>query len=259
MQITVKLTAGQRVKQGTAGSYALLLSTGAAAAVEMWLLSGSNELEYVRTASKGLKARLGGGQRFDRVELRAAVDCDVELIISDGLVDISTTDGANVNATITGPLPLPVSSPSALSVQQLDTLLMETGVGAVVAGAGPAGWVSGNPAGAAASTNVTVVFDMGSNWKKYGLLALIVLPNTFDWTGFEVSGSDTVTFNGARRLKDQASVGLAALYVATVSNASGGQQVFLRAMGRYVVARFTTAAGGAQGAAAKVTLAAYPH
>lgn len=108
MQLTVNLQANVNTRVEVAGSYALLLSTGAAPSIEMRMRAGPIELESIRTAARGLKARLMG-QRFDAIELQAGVACTVELVVSDGVVDISTTDGANVNATITGPLPLPTA------------------------------------------------------------------------------------------------------------------------------------------------------
>lgn len=96
MQITVNLTAGQRARQITGGRYLVILDTGAAESVELGIFAGNAELDYIRTARKGTKARLQNVP-FTHVELRSAVDTAVELVISDGLVDFDFADGAVVH------------------------------------------------------------------------------------------------------------------------------------------------------------------
>lgn len=106
MQFTVNLTAGQRQRQQTAGRYLVILSTGAVPDVELWIMRGNEELEYIRTAAKGLQVRLGSVD-FSHVEMRAADDTAVEIVISQGLVNIDTVEGATVNIAN---LPLPVAT-----------------------------------------------------------------------------------------------------------------------------------------------------
>jgi hypothetical protein len=109
MQLFQNLTAGQRVKIDTAGRFFLLVDTGAASSIEVKLdLPGQND-ELIQQARAGFRARLMTA-RFSRVFLLAAVDCQVEIIISDNDVDFSFRDGAEVNATIVGPTPVPVSN-----------------------------------------------------------------------------------------------------------------------------------------------------
>jgi hypothetical protein len=108
MQFTVNLTAGQRQRQQTAGRFFLILDTGAAATIEVALMRGTQELERIRTAARGFKARTPEG--FTHVELRATVNATAEIIISDGMVDFDFFAGASVQATIAGPLPVPVSN-----------------------------------------------------------------------------------------------------------------------------------------------------
>lgn len=109
MQFTINLQAGARSRQETAGRFFLILSTGAATTVEVALMRGNLELERIRTASRGFKARVPG-DGFTHVELIAGTNAQAEIIISDGLVDFDFFAGAAVQATITGPLPLPVSN-----------------------------------------------------------------------------------------------------------------------------------------------------
>lgn len=96
MQFTANLSAGRRARQQTAGGYFVLLSTGAADTIELWLMDGTREIEYVRTAKKGLQARLPDA-RFTSVEFSSAVDATIEFVISDGQVDFDFVDGAVVH------------------------------------------------------------------------------------------------------------------------------------------------------------------
>lgn len=112
MQITVNLTAGVRVRQLTAGNYLVLLSTGAAASVELGIWRGNAELDRLRTAAKGTKARLPV-EGFTHVELLSAVDCQVELVISNGLVDFDFVEGSTVHIA---DLPLPVANNRGASI-----------------------------------------------------------------------------------------------------------------------------------------------
>lgn len=109
MQYSVNLTGGADwVIQHTAGMQFALLSTGVAASVEVRLRRNSETLEEVRTASRGFRARMDSMQ-FSHVELKAAVDCTVEISITEVGIDFDFTEGATVNAVIQG-LPLAVSN-----------------------------------------------------------------------------------------------------------------------------------------------------
>lgn len=108
MQFSFTLTAGVPIRQETAGAYFLILDTGAAAAVAVSLLRGSETLEKVSNAARGFKARMApGAGRFDRVELLSSVNAVVECVISDGMVDINAADGSTVHVA---DLPLPVQT-----------------------------------------------------------------------------------------------------------------------------------------------------
>jgi len=113
VQFTLNLKANQPQRQQTAGRYFLLLSTGVAPSVQVGLYAGTQELENIRTAQRGFKARVwkdGGTGGFSHVDLLSTVDCTLEIIISDGTVDFDFITGTNVQATIAGPLPLPVTN-----------------------------------------------------------------------------------------------------------------------------------------------------
>ncbi len=149
MQLFQNLTAGQRVKIDTAGRFFLLVDTGAASSIEVKLdLPGQND-ELIQQARAGFRARLMTA-RFARVFLMAAVDCQVEIIISDNDVDFSFRDGAEVNATIVNPLPVPVSTDRGTGP---GNLLYVTGVSINDA---PAVAVSANAAVAAGPVSAVV-------------------------------------------------------------------------------------------------------
>lgn len=109
MQQTINLVAGIRQRIERSGRFFMVLDTGAATDVEVWLFNGSQELEYMRTAERGTKLRLQG-DFFTHAEMRSTVDASCEIVISNGLVDIDLFSGAAVNATIVNPIPVPVSN-----------------------------------------------------------------------------------------------------------------------------------------------------
>lgn len=106
MQQTANLTAGARTRVDVAGRHFLVLSTGAATSIELWIYRDNDELEYIRTAMRGFKARIPDG--FTRIEVRSTVDAVCEFVLSNGVVDFDFITGQAV--TIGGPLPVPVSN-----------------------------------------------------------------------------------------------------------------------------------------------------
>lgn len=110
MQYTIALSAGIPSRQQTSGRFFLLMDTGVAASVDVQFKVHSQVAEHVTEGKRGLKASLDHGQQFTEIIFTSAVDCVLKVIISDGVVDISQLDGANVNATIANAFPLPVSN-----------------------------------------------------------------------------------------------------------------------------------------------------
>lgn len=106
MQYTLNLTAGVTQRQQTSGSFFLLMDIGVASSIDVVFRVHTQIAEHITSAKRGLKARLDAGQRFTSIEFLSTVNCQIQVTISDGLVDISD-DGNNVNATIVG-LPLAV-------------------------------------------------------------------------------------------------------------------------------------------------------
>lgn len=109
MQQTVNLSAGARTRVEAAGSSFVMVSTGTEGDVELWIMQGSQELEYIRTAPRGFKARMVKNGGFSHIELRAAGDTVCEVVISDGVVDFDFITGTTVQAELLG-LPIPVSN-----------------------------------------------------------------------------------------------------------------------------------------------------
>ena len=108
MQQTANLLANQRTRVDVAGRHFLVLSTGLASSIELWVYRENDELEYIRTAMRGFKALVRDG--FTRFEVRSSVNAVCEFVISNGVVDFDFITGTSVQATIAGPLPVPVSN-----------------------------------------------------------------------------------------------------------------------------------------------------
>lgn len=136
---------------------------------------------------------------------------------------------------------------------------METGVNPVVGG-GPAGWVSGNPAGLADGASVSCLFDLGPEWDQYLTVMLMFRPvGATSLSGVLATGRDdpVAATNVNRYLRDDA-LGTATILYATVQSANAGGVARVHPAGRYlVVTCINTAGSGAMGAS-KITLAAYP-
>lgn len=110
MQYTLNLPANTPIRQGTSGSFFLLTDIGVATSIDVQFKVHAQVAEHITQAKRGLKATLPHGQHFTGIEFLSTVACLITFVISDGLVDISQLDGANVNATIANAFPLAVSN-----------------------------------------------------------------------------------------------------------------------------------------------------
>lgn len=110
MQYTLNLPANTPVRQGTNGSFFLLMDTGVATSIDVAFQVHAQTAEHITTAKRGLKAVLPHGQHFTALQFQSTTACTITFVISDGVVDISQLDGANVNATIANAFPLAVSN-----------------------------------------------------------------------------------------------------------------------------------------------------
>jgi len=146
-----------------------------------------------------------------------------------------------------------------LTVQRAPTLLMETDVGAVTAGAGRPGWVSGSIANLALSASVNCIFDLGPDWDQYVEVSVMISQSgsSSGLSAVQVFGSDTAAVNANRRQSAWQTAGFSAGSASVL--ASGGVQTGrFGVAGRFLVVSATNADGvNAQGATSKITLAAY--
>ena len=144
----------------------------------------------------------------------------------------------------------------------LPTVVMQSGVDApITPGGKSAGWVSGDPAGLAASGTVLVQFDLGPDWDQYRTAAVVLAP-IGPSTGFSAvqafggvaPGAPSANF----RLRDAQATALGTIN-ASVTTTSGAQQLNVRPLGRYLTISITNAdVGNAVGATSHVVCAVYP-
>lgn len=153
-------------------------------------------------------------------------------------------------------MPYAIDQPSLPPIK-----VFETDVAAVTAGApGRGGWVSGSPANLAASASVDCIFDLGQDWHQYPTIQVNVNPvaPSTGLSGVQVSGADTPAFNAYRRLNAASATAFNAIYASLVSS-SGPVGIVMKSTGRYITVRMSNSdATNAQGATAKVIIAAYP-
>lgn len=109
MEFTLNLSAGVPQRPQSAGGLFVLVSTGVAASIGVKLWRGAYPLEEIATATRGFRAKVADGGRFDSVELVSNVDTQVRVVVSDGAIDFDFTDGASVTV-LNGPVPLLVSN-----------------------------------------------------------------------------------------------------------------------------------------------------
>lgn len=107
MQYTINLKAGQPTRQTFRDTTLVLLDLGAASAIDLALEVENFGVEELRGVKKGLRVT---GPLFTSCLFTAAIDCTIEVIASAAAISVNYTEGATVNAQITGPLPLPVSN-----------------------------------------------------------------------------------------------------------------------------------------------------
>lgn len=111
MQYTINLLAGIKTRQPFTGKNMLILSTGAAASLDVEVDIQGFAQESIRGIKRGFKIRTPG---FTGASFTAATNCAIEVIASDADVDFSFQDGIAVTATIVGTVP--VSAPGPLAV-----------------------------------------------------------------------------------------------------------------------------------------------
>lgn len=141
-------------------------------------------------------------------------------------------------------------------------LVFETDLSAVTAPSRAGGWVSGSIANLAASAAVTCLFDLGPDWQQYNELVVAVKPAapSSGLTGVMMTSRDdaTAASNFNRQLGHR--YGSAANGNAISGAPTTSATWNVRPMGRYLTVVATNAdAVNAQGAGAKLTVAAFPR
>lgn len=146
-------------------------------------------------------------------------------------------------------------------IEKPPVLVMDAGTNPVPGGAAP-GWVSGTPANLAAAASVACLFDLGPDWDQYATVQLAVRANgpSSGYSSVSASGRDTpvAVMNQSRYLREAGSSGFGILFASLTTANTAGVAV-VRPSGRYVVVNLVNAdASNAMGAAAGVTLTAFP-
>ncbi len=110
MQYTITLTAGEPQRQEFSGQTFVLLDTGASPTIDMALEVLGFAVENFNGVRRGLKIQSPGAEQFTGATFTSAVNTTIQVVVSAANISIGYQDGANVNATIVGPLPLTVSN-----------------------------------------------------------------------------------------------------------------------------------------------------
>lgn len=108
MQTTINTVAGIWTRVHTPGRLILIESMSVASCELRIVIPGRND-EQLGAVERGFKARMTVGE-FSEILVKTTVDASVGVIISDNDIDLNFGEGATVTASISGPLPLPVSN-----------------------------------------------------------------------------------------------------------------------------------------------------
>jgi hypothetical protein len=119
MQYSITLQAGIEKRQQFSGRTLVLLTTGAADTIDLTVeVEGGFPAEELRGVRRGLKLQAPG---FTGAKFLAAVNCTIEVIVSNANISVSYQDNANVTATIdASQLPLPVLVDDTIPLQVED-------------------------------------------------------------------------------------------------------------------------------------------
>jgi hypothetical protein len=125
-QYSITLAAGQRTRHETAGRFFMIVAvTGSVGYVELKFDvrgQGDRNDEQIQTAAPGFKLKLENS-RFDSVDFLAAGNCVVSYVLSDNEVDFDFSEGANVIATVVGPMPSVIIDDTVPVRVEIDTPL----------------------------------------------------------------------------------------------------------------------------------------
>lgn len=106
MQYSITLLAGVPKRQQFTGSTLVVLDTGLADTLDLKVEVSGFAIEEFRGIKRGFKLR---GPAFGGATITAAVNCTVEIIVSDADLSVNYMDGATVNTNIIGTVPVLVT------------------------------------------------------------------------------------------------------------------------------------------------------
>lgn len=99
MQYSITLSAGIKKRQEFTGQTLVILETGAAATLDMSVEVSGFSVEDFRGIKKNFKLNAPG---FSGASFTAAVDCTIEVIVSNANISVDNPDGVSVKAQVTG-------------------------------------------------------------------------------------------------------------------------------------------------------------
>ncbi|EGK72461.1 hypothetical protein METUNv1_01226 [Methyloversatilis universalis FAM5] len=143
----------------------------------------------------------------------------------------------------------------------LPTITAASGTNPVVAGDAMPGWVSGDIANLAPSAGVTVIFDLGPHWDRYGVVSVSVFPQapSSGLNAVQIYSGPNASTSSIRRLQHAFGSNWGSTF-SNMASANGTNQTHVRPTGRYVMVYAVNAdAANALGASSSVIIAAYPH
>lgn len=104
MQVPFNLQANVPARVNVSGSYVGVLSIGVAASISLTLRRGTEIVQEVYTATRGLMMGDDGG--YDAIEVTATVACMVQILTSNSRITFDNVSGATVIVTALTPLPV---------------------------------------------------------------------------------------------------------------------------------------------------------
>lgn len=103
MQYQITLSAGVAKRQQFTGKTLVLMETGAADTIDVTIEVAGFGVEELRGVKRGLKLQSGG---FTGATFTAAVNCTLQVVVTDANLSVNYQEGSTVNANIVGVVPV---------------------------------------------------------------------------------------------------------------------------------------------------------
>lgn len=177
----------------------VILSTGAAATLDMVVELAGFSVEELRGVKAGLRMRSPG---FTGAKFTAPVDCEIEIIASAADISVNYTEGATVNAQILGTVPVSVAAPLAV-INDRGTIGTPVYVSGITYADAPAVTLQDNAAIAVTDTGAALV---AANANRRGLRFTNIGadPVTIGFTGITWAKRVIVLNSGDTWIEDRA-------------------------------------------------------